>query len=143
MYKQVPQAQCPCKDTAHTQEMWLFSLHFYVCYRWIWFPSLLLLLLLLLFPQLMINDQHLELHVLLPHIVDMSFWPRHFVSPVKNELFCVGDYSVYTARRSPPCILLLTKPNATVLLHVGVRVTVHLSQTWGRITSVMHANGMI
>lgn len=45
-------------------------------------------------PWLMINEQHLEPHVLLPRSSDMSFRTRHFVSSVINELLGVVHYTV-------------------------------------------------
>lgn len=42
----------------------------------------------------MINEQHLEPHVLPPFNTDLSFRSRHFVSSVINEFFCVVHYSV-------------------------------------------------
>lgn len=45
-------------------------------------------------PCLMINEQHLEPHVLLPRSSDMSFRTRHFVSSVINELLGVVHYTV-------------------------------------------------
>lgn len=45
-------------------------------------------------PWLMINEQHLEPHVLPPRSSDMSFRTRHFVSSVKNELLGVVHYTV-------------------------------------------------
>lgn len=41
-----------------------------------------------------INEQHSEPRVLPPHSSDMSFWARHFVSSVKNELLGVVHYAV-------------------------------------------------
>lgn len=45
-------------------------------------------------PWLMINEQHLELHVLPPRSSNVSFRTRHFVSCVKNELLGVVHYTV-------------------------------------------------
>lgn len=45
-------------------------------------------------PQLMINEQLWEAHVLPPHSSNMSFWARHFVSSVKNELLGAVHYAV-------------------------------------------------
>lgn len=45
-------------------------------------------------PRLMINEQHLEPHVLPSRSSDISFRPQHFVSSVKNELLCVVHYNV-------------------------------------------------
>lgn len=45
-------------------------------------------------PWLMINEQHLEPHVLPPRSSDMSFRTRHFVFSVKNELLGVVHYTV-------------------------------------------------
>lgn len=42
----------------------------------------------------MINEQLSEAHVLPPHSSDMSFWARHFVSSMKNELLGVVHYAV-------------------------------------------------
>lgn len=92
-------------------------------------------------PRLMINEQHLELHVLLPHSSDMSFRTRHFVSSVKNELLGVVHYTVFTAR-ALPCIFLFTKHHAMLVLCVGVHVTLHLSHLSRQLSSEMHTEGM-
>lgn len=54
-------------------------------------------------PGLMINEQHLELHVLLPRNFDMSFRTRHFVSSVKNDLLDVVHYTVPLPEVSNAC----------------------------------------
>lgn len=64
-------------------------------------------------PWLMINEQHLEPHVLPPRSSNVSFRTRHFVSSVKNELRGVVHYTVplpelshaYSCILSPvPCL---------------------------------------
>lgn len=88
-------------------------------------------------PCLMINEQHLEPHVLLPRSTDMSFRTRHFVSSVKNELLGFVHYAVFSAR-ALPCIVVFTKHHATLVLRVGVRVTSHLCHLSRLLSSEMH-----
>lgn len=91
-------------------------------------------------PWLMINEQHLGLHVLPPRSFDVSFRTRHFVSSVKNELLGVVHYAVPTAR-TLPCTFLYTKPCVMLVLHVGVCVTLHRTHLLRRLSSEMHAGG--
>lgn len=70
----------------------------------------------------MINELHLELHVLLPCSFGTSFRTRHFVSSVKNELLGVVHYAVSTAR-TLPCAFLHIEVCVMLVLRVGVRVT--------------------
>lgn len=92
-------------------------------------------------PCLMINEQHLEPHVLPPRSPDMSFRTRHFVSSVKNELLGVVHYPIPTAR-SLPCIFLHAKPCAMLVPRVGVHVTLHLTHLSRQPSSKMHTAGL-
>lgn len=89
---------------------------------------------------LMINEQHLEPHVLPPRSSDMSFRTRHFVSSVKNELLGVVHYTVPLPELSH-AYSRSAKPCAMLVLRVGVRVTLHLTHLSRQPSSEMQYRG--
>lgn len=139
----MPQAQCPCKGTPqYTARLFTLSqpaaLHVY--------NTLISTLQmdmgpLAAAPWLMINEQHLEPHVLPPRSSDMSFRTRHFVSSVKNELLGVVHYTVPLPECSHAYSSTL-KPCAMLALRVGVRVTFHPTHLSRQPSSKMHGEGM-
>lgn len=62
---------------------------------------------LAIIPWLMINEQHLESHVLPPRSFSVSFRARHFVSSAYNELLGVVHYVVSLAELFHACFCSL------------------------------------